>query len=458
TLIVPESWSFLWNRLGSVLMGPYFGLIFCFQPWLIGFAGLFYLQPEKLVCKPLPGGKKPGPWEFLSLKWILILLAFIPFYLTLTWTLAENSSYGRRLLIASMPCVAFGFAALYDRFRRTKWAPVLPGLAVLSVVLNLAQMVQFRWKLNYFDPDYSLKAIKNIPDLFAEPATGLLSTSLVKVAAMEGFSVDSPTDILFVAGVPFALAVLMGVGLALIGAAGTEKPPGGLISRTRARLPVALAAGTAVVSLYLSVSYKTFSQEELDKRKRFAAIIQNYPEFIFDNAAPGNGTELLEAVRLNPRSSRAFLQLGFYHFKTGDLEKAAWHYRRALDLDRTNHNAWWAMGQLLKRTGDKAYMGYLAEALRLQPHRHYRQEYLFETGNQYFFRRQYEQAVETLKKVVQLAPAWALPYANIAVNYYCLDDLEKAEEYALKAKSLGSEAGEILAAIKQKKKPRTADR
>gem|GEM_PF-2142143 len=441
TLIFPGSLGALWARLAAVLAGPYFGLVYCFQAWLIGFAGLFFVPVEKLKLPPFPGGKV---WPGREFKWAAILLAAIPLYLTLTWTLAENSSYGRRLLIASVPFVAFGLAALYDRWRRTRWEPVLLGVAGLSVLLNLAQMTQFRWKLEYFDADYSRHALENLPHLLAEPA-GFLSTSFFRVVTQVWPA--SPVEWFFLAGIPVLMVLLLAAGLLLCGAAA---PAGSRRARFNLLAPLVLSAGTLAAVIVLSAGHSgAFSQEELAKRRRFADIMRHYPEFIFNNTRPGNEKQLRQAVSLNPRSSRAFLQLGTYYAKTGDFRKAAWYYKRSLSLDRTNHNTWWAMGMLLKEQGKKEYLDYCFQALRLQPHRRYRYEYLFEKANDYYFKKRYRQAIATLQKVTRLAPSWATPYENIAVNYVFLNDFKQARDYALKAKALGNDVSRILSAIKQ---------
>lgn len=441
TLIVPGSPGVLWDRLAAVLAGPYFGLIYCFQAWLIGVVGLFFVPVEKLKFPPFPGGTT---WPGREFKWAAILLALIPFYLTLTWTLAENSSYGRRLLIASIPFAAFGLAALYDRLRRTRWEPVLLGAAGLSILFNLVQMTQFRWKLEYFDADYSRHALENLPRLFAEPE-GFLSTSFFRVATQ--IWPASPVEWFFLAGVPILMVLLMAAGWMLCG---TEAAAGSRRARLARLAPVILSAGTLSAVIVLSAGHSaTFSQEELAKRHRFADIMKNYPEFIFNSTSPGNEKALRQAVSLNPQSSRAFVQLGAYYAKTGDFRKAAWYYKRSLSLDRTNHNAWWAMGMLLKEEGEKEYLNYYFQALRLQPHRRYRYEYLFEKASGYYFEKRYRQAIDTLKKVTRLAPSWAAPYENIAVNYFYLNDFNHTREYALKAKALGHDVSRILSAVKR---------
>lgn len=445
SIIVPESLTFFRERLASVLAGPYFGLAYCFQPWLAGFAGLFLLRPDKIKLPPFPGQATETAGEFYGFKWGTVLLSLIPFYLTLNWTLAENSVYGRRLLTASMPFVAVGFAALYDWLRKPPWHHALAGAAALAVFLNLAQTAQFQWMVDYFDPEYSWKAIKNIPKLFTEPQ-GVLSTSFVKLLLTGGFSLTSAKDWFFIFGIPLLMIVLMVVGCAIAGRK-NDATSSRMACWVNNAVPLALAGVALLAGSYLLASHKTFAPEELAKRARFAEILGKYPEFIFNNTMPGNAAELLEAVQLNPQSSSAFVQMGYYYFRTGNHEKAAWHYKQAINLDETNHNAWWAAGMLLKQQEKPEYMDFYFRAMQLQPHKRYRIEYLLEQAAAFFSNNQHQKSIEILTKTTRLAPDWATPYKNIAVVHLRSGNFEQARQFAMRAKALGADVEDILKAV-----------
>jgi hypothetical protein len=444
TIVVPDSFSFLWERLVSVFGGPYFGLLWCFQPWLIGYVGLFCISPEKFKIKPLFGISLPEGLEAKVFKILAIILTFWSFYLTLTWTLAEFSSYGRRLLILSIPFVSLGLAALFDRIETKFWKRVLACSCVLFVLINIIHMVQFRWLIAHDDPNYSFESFKKIPDMFSTPG-GMFSTSFVKILYLKTVSLNSSVDFFFIILFPLLVLFLMWGAWKLCG---VEVKKVDTTAKYQVWIPLLVMVLIVFSIIYLDRNRISYSEASKSNRMRFASIMQTYPEFIFDSAYVGKEADALAAIKLMPKSSRAFFQLGYFYLKEGDLPKAIRFLKKSIELDSLNHNAYWALGIASKKSGQPDYMKYMKTALTIQPHRNYRLGYLFEVSVDYFQRGRYIESIEVLDKVIWLAPNWAGAYKSLAINYYYLKDFQKSKYYADLASGLGADVNDILKLLK----------
>ena len=376
TTIIPESFGFLWERLVSVLFSPYFGLIWCFQPWLLGTIGLFFMSHKKLKIKPLFKIELPEGLESKVFKILAVIVAFWSLYITLTWTLAEFSSYGRRLLIASIPFVAIGLAALIDRVETRFWSRILSGACVVFILINFIHMIQFRWLIDYADSSYSLQAFKKIPDMFSAPG-GALSTAFAKVLYLKNITLNSPTDFFFLVLFPLLTLFLMWIAWKLCD---PEKEDADLAPKYRKWIPIFIMLLIVFSVIYLDKNQIHYSEASKKRRTQFASIMQTYPEFIFDNAFVGSEADAIKAVELMPDSPRAIFQLGYFYLQQGNFTKAIRFLKKSIELDKLNHSAYWAMGIALKKSGRPDYIEHMKMALRIQPHRSYRLGYLFENS------------------------------------------------------------------------------
>jgi hypothetical protein len=444
TIVVPDNFSFLWERLVSVFGGPYFGLMWCFQPWLIGYIGLFFISPGKLKIKPLFGINLPEELESKVFKILAIILTFWSFYLTLTWTLAEFSSYGRRLLIFSIPFVSIGLAALFDRIETKFWKRALSCSCILFVLMNIIHMVQFRWLIGHDDPNYSLESFKKIPDMFSAPG-GMLSTSFAKILYLKTVPLNSSSDFFFIILFPLLTLFLMWGAWKLcgFGEGKVDATP-----KYQARIPLLVMVLIIFSVIYLDRNRISYSEASKNDRVRFASIMQTYPEFIFNNAFVGKEADALAAIRLMPGSSRAFFQLGYFYLREESFSKAIRFIEKSIELDSLNHSAYWAMGIALKKSGQPDYMKYMKTALTIQPHRNYRLGYLFEVSVDYFQKGRYIESIEVLDKIIWLAPNWAGAYKSLAINYYYLKEFQKSKYYTDLASGLGEDVSEIFKLLK----------
>ncbi len=440
TIAIPDSLSFFWDRLTSVLMGPYFGLVWCFQPWLIGYAGLFFVSYKKLKIKPLFDIYIPEELESKFFKIIAIILVFCSFYLTLTWTLAEFSSYGRRLLIASIPFVSIGLAALFDQIENRFWKRIFSGACMVFILINLIHMVQFRWLIDFSNSNYSFESFKKIPDMFSVPG-GMLSTSFAKLLYLKTAPLNSPIDFFFIIMFPLLTLFLMWGAWKLCG---FDREKIEATPKYYAWAPILIMSLIVSAVIFLDRNQVNFSKESINNRIQYASIMQKYPEFIFDKTYTGSEADALAAIKSMPKSSRAVFQLGYFYLKEGSFSKAVRFLKKSIDLDKLNHSAYWAMGIALKNSGQPNYMKYMKTALRIQPHRSYRIGYLFEVSIDYFQKARYVESIEVLEKIIWMAPNWAIAHKNLAINYYYLKEFKKSKYQADLAKNLGGEVEDVL--------------
>ena len=442
-LAIPLTFSLLWERLISVLASPYFGLFWCFQPWLIGYVSLFFIQLKKIKLLPLFEISYPEEVEANVFKWLAIALAFWSFYLTLTWTLAEFSSYGRRLLIASIPFVAFGLASLYDRLKSQLWKIFFSICCFSFVLINLIQTIQFRWLIDYADLNYSLESFKKIPEMFSAPG-GMFSTSLAKLLYLKSISVNSLSDFFFI--IIFPLLVFLFMWLAWL-FCGFRKEGEQTSPVYRSWVPIGLMILIFLSTIFLNQNRRTFAEKEINNRIQFTSLMRNFPEFVFDKNSSLNEQDALTAIGLKPDSSRAFFILGYIYTEQGNIAKGIRLLEKSIELDKLNHSAYWAMGIALKKSGSSEYLEYMQQALKLQPHRNYRLVYLFEVAADHFQNQRFSESIQVLEKVIWLAPNWADAHKNLAINFYYSDSLLKAKKHAELAKGFGADMSKLLTVL-----------
>jgi tetratricopeptide (TPR) repeat protein len=122
---------------------------------------------------------------------------------------------------------------------------------------------------------------------------------------------------------------------------------------------------------------------------------------------------LQEQVRLAPRETAGFFYLGQAYFSLDQLDLAAEHYRRALDLNPGCHQAWHGLARICQRRGQ-------AEKSR---------EYLrrFRVFEAKFFARHQETKRRTFGDEGTLEGTLATAYTDAGRLYYTHEDWDSAE-------------------------------
>lgn len=140
--------------------------------------------------------------------------------------------------------------------------------------------------------------------------------------------------------------------------------------------------------------------------------------------------ELLKIERLLPQKYYIQFYIGSCYRSLGKLEEALSYYRQALELDPIPQDLvsiYSYLGLCLKDMGEyRKALKVLKEGEKIDKER---TDIYNLMGFCHFKLKEYENAIDSFKKVVHLNPASAIDYANIASNYRDMGDPEKAIRY-----------------------------
>ena len=139
---------------------------------------------------------------------------------------------------------------------------------------------------------------------------------------------------------------------------------------------------------------------------------------------------LLRIEQLLPQKYYIKFYIGSCYRSLGKLETALSYYHQALDLDPIPQDLvsiYSYSGLCLKDMGEyRKALKLLKEGEKIDTERTDIHNLM---GFCYFKLKEYENAIDSFKKVVRLNPASAIDYANIASNYRDMGDPEKAIRY-----------------------------
>jgi adenylate cyclase len=131
-------------------------------------------------------------------------------------------------------------------------------------------------------------------------------------------------------------------------------------------------------------------------------------------AALNRACELaLEAIRRDSLDARGFAELGFAHLYKRQHDESLAAYERALELNPNDADILARMAYAVSCSGDaRRAIDLLARAMRLNPY--YPDWYLWHLGDAYFDLGDYEQTVQTLRKMRDQSEAHRLLAASYA--------------------------------------------
>ena len=122
-----------------------------------------------------------------------------------------------------------------------------------------------------------------------------------------------------------------------------------------------------------------------------------------------------EAIRLDPKSPRAYFIRGFYYAKKDDYDKAIADCSEAVRLDPKDAEAYACRGaaHARKRDYDKAIADY-SEAIRLDP----RLAIVYlDRGSEYVYKRDYVKAIADYSEAIRLNPEYGTAYSGLGVAH-----------------------------------------
>ena len=150
---------------------------------------------------------------------------------------------------------------------------------------------------------------------------------------------------------------------------------------------------------------------------------------------------LKQAESLNPDSARVRLADGLLNQTAGQYEKALENYRRALDLEPRNVDAFLGIAGVYNKLDmpDKAMEAY-NRAINLDPGYYWPYEV---QGVFFYYRGRYPEAAEQFQKVIERAPGMFKPYSNLGATLMDLGKYDEAEKALVQSLKLRETAAAL---------------
>jgi tetratricopeptide (TPR) repeat protein len=128
---------------------------------------------------------------------------------------------------------------------------------------------------------------------------------------------------------------------------------------------------------------------------------------------------------LSPSSPDPYINLGHIHSRNKEWDKAKLKYDLALKLGANRSQIFFHSGLMrLKLKKPEEAIPFLLEAIRIKNHR---SVYHHELGNAFRLMKQYDSALKSYRKALKLEPNHVEAQNNIAVIFWKLNALDKAE-------------------------------
>lgn len=143
---------------------------------------------------------------------------------------------------------------------------------------------------------------------------------------------------------------------------------------------------------------------------------------------------LRQAESLNPDSARVRLADGLLNQTAGQYEKALEDYRRVLDLEPRNVDAFLGIAGVYDKLDlpDKAVEAY-NRAINLDPGYYWPYEV---QGVFFYYRGRYPEAAEQFQRVIDRAPGMFKPYSNLGATLMDLGKYDEAEQALMQSLKL----------------------
>ena len=173
-------------------------------------------------------------------------------------------------------------------------------------------------------------------------------------------------------------------------------------------------------------------QADLNEEKRqfaFVAEINNHPVLNERQDTEANDTSQTDAEDC---AEEDHSQVGLSQNQSDQIEIE--RYQKVIEANPQNHRAWDALGKLFRVLGRHSEaVNAFEKAVALAANQ---VDYQYNLGLAFAAVEQYDEAVASLLKAVQINPEFSLAHATLAGYYKRLDQDEKAEEEIRIARSL----------------------
>ncbi|MBI4599360.1 hypothetical protein HY732_00385 [Candidatus Uhrbacteria bacterium] len=339
----------LWKKLYDLIFGPQWSVLFSTPILFLGCAGFaaFRFQPREYL---------PGFAAFFAV-FIFLLLTALP-----------SASYGNRWLLPGLGIFAFGFSSLLEKLLRKTWLfKTILAFTILCVAAQYMMLVQFEVTINYNDPEYSYKALTNMPWLILQrPSLLLYSTNWARVMFLDHGDKWNHDDYLFL--LVFPGMQLAAIGLSLIAYAKIQTRKRGPISFNPRIVLGGVGLIVAALLVLVAIFAPTKSPAEIAARIQYFELIKQ-GDLLMSQGQPDEALHSFDqAASLMPQSWAPIFRKALAWNAKNDKIRVDGALKTVLDMNPDHYGALSLMGINLYSLGDFSKAEhYLKSALRQTP-------------------------------------------------------------------------------------------
>jgi len=153
-----------------------------------------------------------------------------------------------------------------------------------------------------------------------------------------------------------------------------------------------------------------------------------------------------KVLELDKDFERAYVQRAYCNVQLNEYKTAISDYKTALELNPNDPITYLNLGQTYYYLGQKGDTTYFDKAIELDENMF---EAHFARGNALIYQEEYEQAIISLTRAIELESTWSAFYLCRAIAYQNMGNYQKALEDCYKAKQLNPTDNEIYKIIEE---------
>ncbi len=419
-----NSLSLLGDKIFQLLFGPKWSLALTTPILFLGIIGLFILPNS---AKELTPG----------------LIAFLFSNLLLALTVLDSGSYGNRALLPSIGILAFGVAGTIDRLKKFQTAfNVGTVLAVLFIILQYLILIQYRTFLPYNDPEFTLKALSGIPNLFFENSSLLSrSTNFFKILLSEKSELFNKESFLFLVLFPGAQLLCISLVCFLFLRFNGKSQENNKFRKTVLSL---FLISNLICFLYLYKITPSKTLKQIQSRHIYLKAVTKGDT----KARNGNIEEALYffsiAAKSLPNHWGSYLRMGLAYNAKSDYQTANAYYQKVVELNPYNAKAYRNLGRnYLRLSNLKEAEFFLKKSILIEPKN--KQSYNYLAITLFSDHKRMTESIKMFETALSLDPNYKNAHLNFATALGSLNQPQKAIIHLKEASRLGAEKNQIKA-------------
>ncbi len=322
------------KKLFNIFWGSQWGLLFSFPILFFSLIGLY-------------ANKRLNSIRSSVVVYIAAIFFIISIY-------PESSdSYGERHFISSLPLLAFGLAGFLN-WASSKNTKVLwyfaTGLIGICFLIQYCMITQYKIIIFHNDPEFSLKAIANIPKLFFEhPQTLLRSSNWFRLLTLDHESAWNVKDFLLLIVFPITQS-----GVLFLIYFSFERISGLKQKNNFSQKHYLTATGFIAVSLILLIAILTpaKNKNEIQVRNHYADLLKQADLYRDKNQTDRAMKYYIKASNQGLPTITPYIQLGLMHQSKNNFAESNRNFQKALEFDLNHQIARINLGDNFNILGD----------------------------------------------------------------------------------------------------------